>query len=182
MKFNTVNEVTIWREFTLGNTTYDLSHLNAKWVEYLDDRDIKNPVVYKFIVTYSFHCFAKDSGDLPGEELELLMYKTSKESRPFNIERYELSKQLPNIIGSLGSKEILVCHGGYGNFAAVKILDANGDEINYYVSFKVFREEKKLRLHVLSAYPLDQPLEKVKKVGFFVIAKNLLDGKKLPKP
>jgi hypothetical protein len=182
MKFNTVSEVTSWREFTFNNTTYDLSHLNAKWVEYIDNRNIEKPVVYKFIVTYSFHCFAKDSGNLPEEELKLLIYKTPKESRPFNIERYELSKQLPNIISSLGSKEILVCHGGHGNFAALKTLDANGNEVYYYVSFKVFREEKKLRLHVLSAYPLNEPLEKVKKVGFFVLAKNLLDGKRLPKP
>jgi hypothetical protein len=42
MKFNTVNEVTNWRSFTLDGEIYDLSHLNALQVEYLDTRDEKS--------------------------------------------------------------------------------------------------------------------------------------------
>lgn len=113
---------------------------------------------------------------------EYSQYQAPKDSRPFNFERYELSKHLPKIIDALGEKETLVCHAGYGSFAAVKILDTSGNEIDYFVSFVVFKEKKKLRLHVQSAYPLDQKLGNVKKVGFFAIAKNLLLGKKLPKP
>jgi hypothetical protein len=182
MNFNTVDEVTSWRSFTFENVTYDLSHLDAQWVEYLDNRDPEKQVTYKFIVTYSFHCFAKDSEGLSEEDSQLLMYQAPKDSRAFNFERYELSKHLPKIIDALGEKETLVCHAGYGSFAAVKILDTSGNEIDYFVSFVVFKEKKKLRLHVQSAYPLDQKLGNVKKVGFFAIAKNLLLGKKLPKP
>jgi hypothetical protein len=75
----------------------------------------------------------------------------------------------------------LVCHAGYGSFATVKVLDRSGNEIDYFVPFVVFKE-KKLRLHVQSAYPLERKLGNVKKVGFLAIAKNLLIGKKLPKP
>jgi hypothetical protein len=110
------------------------------------------------------------------------LYQAPKDSRPFNFERYELSNHLPMIIDALGEKETLVFHAGYGSFAAVKVLDRSGNEIDYFVSFVVFKEKKKLRLHVQSAYPLDRKLGNVKKVGFLSIAKNLLLGKKLPKP
>ncbi len=182
MTFKTVKEVKCWRNFILNDEVYDLSHLNANWVEYLDKRDEEKPITYKFIVTYGLHCFTKDSDDLSKEESQLLMYNGPRESRPFNFERYELSKQLPNIIKSLGEKETLVCHAGYGNFATVKVLDSNGIEVDYFVVFTAFRETKKLRLHITSAYPKYDGIGKVKKVGFFVIAKNLLENKNLPKP
>jgi hypothetical protein len=182
MKFNTVEEVTNWRNFTLDGKIYDLSHLNAHWVEYVDTRDEEKPITYKFIVTYGLHCFAKDSEELSTEKSQLLMYNAPRESRPFNFERYEPSKQLPTIINSLGNRETLVCHAGYGKFATVKVLDSNGSEVNYFVPFAVFKESKKLRLHVQSAYPRYEGIGRVQKVGFFVIAKNLLHNKKLPKP
>lgn len=159
-----------------------MSHLNANWVEYLDTRDEEKLITYRFIVTYGLHCFAKDSEELSTEKSQLLMYDAPRESRPFNFERYELSKQLPSIINSLGNKETLVCHAGYGKFATVKVLDAKDREINYFVPFAVFKESKKLRLHVQSAYPIYEDMGRVQKVGFFVIAKNLLNNKKLPKP
>ncbi|MFM6311187.1 MAG: heat-shock protein, partial [Dolichospermum sp.] len=64
----------------------------------------------------------------------------------------------------------------------VKVLDSNGIEVDYFVVFTVFRESKKLRLHIQSAYPKYDGIGKVEKVRFFVIAKNLLNNKKLPTP
>lgn len=179
--FNTVKtEVICWRNFTFNSEIYDLSHLNTHWIEYIDYRDENNPIPYKFIVTYGLHCFTKESKELTKEESELLMYSAPKESRPFNIERYHLSKELPNIIRSLGERTTLVYLAGYGNFATVKILDSNGIEVNYFVVFTAFRESRRLRLHITSAYPLEKDIGKRKKVNFFVIAKNLLNNKKLP--
>jgi len=74
----------------------------------------------------------------------------------------------------------LVCHAGYGNFATVKVLDSNSIEVDYYVVFKVFKETKKLRLHIITAYPKYEGIGRVKKVGFFIIAENLLNNRKLP--
>lgn len=182
MKFETVEEVISWKNFEMNGNTYDLSHLNAQRVEYLDERDEKKSIEYRFIVTYGLHCFTKNLENLSREESQLLMYSAPRESRQFNFERYELSKQLPSIIQKLGNKETRVCHAGYGKFAVIKALDANGSEIDYFVPFSVFKESKKLRLHVRSAYPIYEGTGKIKKVGFFVIAKNLLQGKKLPKP
>lgn len=181
--FKTVKtEVTAWKNFTLDGKVYDLSHLNAHWVEYIDEKDQNNPLTYRFIVTYGLHCFTKASEDLSSDELQLLNYKSPRESRAFNLERYELSKYLPKIIESLGERSTLVCHAGYGKFAIVKVVDSLGNEVDYFVVFTVFKEEKKLRLHIQSAYPKYEGVGKIKKVGFFVIARNLLNNKKLPSP
>lgn len=183
--FNTVKtEVKRWRNFAFNGQIYDLSHLDVHRVEYTDETDENNPFTYRFIVTYSSHCFTGKSEDLTSEESELLMYHdlNKKESRPFNFKRYYLSKQLPDIIKLLADKTTFVCHAGHKNYASVKVLDSNGIKVDYFVVFKVFKECKKLRLHVLSAYPLDDDIGKVKKVGFFFIAKNLLNNKKLPTP
>ncbi|WP_414551206.1 heat-shock protein [Anabaena sp. CCY 0017] len=180
--FNTVREVTRWKNFIFNSEIYDLSHLNAHWVEYFDYRDENNPIPYKFIVTYGLHCFTKESKELSSEESELLMYSAPRESRQFNFERYYLSKELPSIIKSLGDKTTLVCFaGGYDNFSIVKVLDSNGIEVYYFVVFAAFRESKRLRLHITSAYPLEKDIGKRKKVNFFVIAEKLLKGKKLPR-
>ncbi len=182
-KFNTVKtEVKNWRNFTLNSEIYDLSHLNAHSVEYLDNRDTNKLITYKFIVTYGLHCFTKELQELTNEESQLLMYNATRESRPFNFERYYLSKQLPEIIKALGQSTTLVCHAGYQNYAIVKVVDSEGVKVDYFVVFRVFKESKKLRLHVTSAYPKDEGIGKIKKVNLFVIAKNLLNNKKLPKP
>jgi len=87
--FKTVKtEVTAWKNFTLADKVYDLSHLNAHWVEYIDEKDEIIPVTYRFIVTYGLHRFTKDSEDLSSEKLQSLNYKAPRESRAFNLERY----------------------------------------------------------------------------------------------
>jgi len=179
-KFNTVNEIKSWRPFVFKNTMYDLSHLDAHIVDYIDEKKGKN---YKYIVTYSFHCFAKDNPDLSTEESNLLTYKTKKEERHFNFERYELSKHIPNIIASLGNASTTCFHAGYSRYANYKIKDDNGNTINYFIVFTSFREKKKLRLHVESAYPVELSKQgKMKKIDFFVIAHNTLVGKKIRMP
>lgn len=179
--FKTVNEVIKWRNFILNGEVYDLSHLDAHWVEYVDNRDINKSITYKFIVTYGFHCFTKASDDPIEKQSSLSMYRAPKESRPFDLERYHLSKQLPKIIRALSDSKTLVIHAGQGNYATVKVTDSKGVEVNYFVAFTVFREQKKLRIHVMSAYPKYEGLGKIQKVQFLNIARNLLQGKKLPK-
>ena len=181
-KFNTVKEVIHWRNFVVNNETYDLSHLNAHWAEYLDDKDINKPITYRFIVTYGFHCFTQASKKLTNEESKLLMYHAPKESRPFDFERYHLSKQLPSMIYALGNQKTIVFHAGYGQYATFKVVDSTGVEVDYFVVFSAFRESKKLRIHIQSAYPKYEGIGRIKKVKFFTIANNLLRNKKLPKP
>lgn len=180
-RFNTVQEVQRWRTFILKNETYDLSHLDAHEVEYFDQKKQDVLIKYKFIVTYGLHCFTKTTSDLSQDDSQLWMYSGPNESRHFNLERYSLSKHLPSIIKALGNRETLVFHAGYENFAAVKTVTPQGIAINYFVVFKAFREKRKLRIHIASAYPKDK-LGKIRKINFFAIARNLYRGKKPPKP
>lgn len=177
--FNTVGEVTKWRNFEFEGKVYDLSHLNAHHIEYFD---AEAQVTYAFIVTYGHHCFTKDSEQLSPHERSQLFYSAPNETRPFNFERYELSKNLPEIIQSLDQSEAFVFHAGYSNYAVVKVLTPEGIVKQYQVIFKVFKEKKRLRIHVISAYFLDKKSGKRQKVRFLTIAKNLKQGKKLPMP
>jgi hypothetical protein len=182
-KFNTVEEITSWRPFVFKGKTYDLSHLDAHISEYIDDRKDQTQVIYKYIVTYSFHCFAKEDPNLSKEESESFVYKTRKENRHFNFERYELSKHLPSIINSLGNQNMTCFHAGHNRYAHYKVDDGKGNIINYFVVFKSFKEKKKLRLHIESAYPvIPSEQGKMKRIGFFVIAHNTLLGKSIKKP
>ena len=74
-----------------------------------------------------------------------------------------------------------VIHAGYGSYAVVEITVNEGESEFYFVPFKVYRERKKLRLHVTSAYPVNER-PSGKPVSFFKIAHNLLRGQPLPKP
>jgi len=178
-KFNTVQERISWGKFTYNNESYDLSHLDAHAAEYTDTKG----KTYKYIITYSLHCFAKEIPGTSQEENELLLYKTKKENRPFNFERYELSKNLKKIILSLGDSKTTCFHGGHNRFIRYEIKDDEGNIINYFIAFKSFKEEKKLRLHVESAYPVNpEEKGKLKKVNFFAIANNTLIGRKTKKP
>ncbi|EON6280382.1 stationary phase growth adaptation protein [Vibrio cholerae] len=177
-----LDKTTHWQPFYLDGKCYDLSHLDAHKVTYTQESDGKNPErSYDFYVTYSFHCFSKDYPTLTEQDREKLKYSSDKESRPFCERRYLLSKKLPQIINGL-HKSNLVFHAGHESYATCNIEDENGNKIEYYVSFATYRYKKKLRIHIQSAYPLDTPLGKRKKVKFFTIAYNLFNGKALPAP
>lgn len=177
-----IDEVDQWRPFTDSNgQTYDLSHLDAHEITYSTEFDgqVEN---YTFMVSYSFHCFAKDYEHQAQEDLDRLMYHAPKESRPFCFQRYDLSKKyLRQIVENFGSKGTYIGHAGFGSYATVSIETEREGEIFYFVPFKAYRYKNLFRLHVTSAYPIDER-QKMKKVNFFNIAKNLRLGKPLPKP
>ncbi|MGL5297772.1 MAG: stationary phase growth adaptation protein [Plesiomonas sp.] len=175
-----VEEVTHWRPFQpRTGPSVDLSFLDGHYALYTDQVDGKE-VTYEFYVTYSFHCFAKAYTDQDPQEQADLLYRAPKDQRPFCYRRYGLArKYLRQIIENL--PETIIVHAGFGSYASTKVVDDEGDEIWYFVPFKVFREKKKFRIHVTSAYPLTDAPGKGK-VKFFSIAKNLKMGKPLPKP
>lgn len=79
-----LDKETHWQPFKLDDKIYDLSHLDGQVVNYTQPAKGKNPERhYKFYVTYSFHCFAKDYESLTNEDRRRLEYKTEKENRPF---------------------------------------------------------------------------------------------------
>ena len=163
--------------FRIDEQVYDLSHLDSHQVVYSQPAaDNKPAKTYTFHVTYSMHCFAKDYEHLTDLDRQRLMYHAQKESRPFCCLRYELSKSLPGYIADLPNA--FVFHGGHQSYAICPAPDGT----EYFISFVTYKYQKKLRLHVQSAYPLDEPLGRRKKVGFFTIAARLQQGRPLPKP
>ncbi|MDP2608123.1 MULTISPECIES: stationary phase growth adaptation protein [unclassified Oceanobacter] len=141
-----------WKGFNHPNgESFDLSHLNAHAVTY--------PSGHTVYVTYSHHCFCKEEPAL--NDCGEWQYYHPKDPRPFHIHRYELSKGLRKIIEELHSAYI--GHAGHSDYATIPIGQVNGRETYYKVTFAVFRSEKKLRLHVTSAYPIEIR-EKLKKI------------------
>lgn len=176
-----ISEVKNWNSFIDANgTEWDLSFLNAHEVIYTHQCEGKPDLKYRFFVTYSMHCFTKEYPSQSDDEKNALMYTSLKESRPFCRVRYALAKQyLRGAILSLDKQFIF--HAGYGSYAVVETLNNAGEPCYYYVPFKIFREKKTFRIHVTSAYPVDSKPHKGR-VGFYNIAYNLLNGKKLPQP
>lgn len=176
-----LDEVTNWKPFKPHDAPQlDLSFLDAHKTSYTLKEAGKPDRHIEFYVTYSFHCFAKEYEHQSPEEKRLLMYHAPKESRPFCFTRYSYAqKHLRKIIENM--PDVYVVHAGYGSYACSEVIDDDGKVTWYFVPFVVYRYKKKLRLHVTSAYPLDEK-PGGGKVRFFSIAKNLLDGKKLPTP
>ncbi|WP_447874500.1 stationary phase growth adaptation protein [Serratia fonticola] len=176
-----IEEVKKWRAFTdAEGMSWDLSFLDAHAVTYTHRSEGKEDRVYKFIVSYSFHCFCKEYPEQSEDEKRALMYDSPRESRPFCRVRYGLAKRyLRDIVLSLDRQRIV--HAGHGSYAVVEALNDAGESCFYHVPFRAFRENKKLRLHVTSAYPV-ATMPGGGKVGFYVIAHNLMTGKRLPHP
>lgn len=174
----TTSEVESWRNFEFNGNTFDLSHLNAHSVTYVD---VNTNQEYKFFVTYSSHCFTSEIPEKISDQDLQLIYIAKNESRLFDLERYELSKNLPDIVHSLSEQPTLIYYVKNRNYATDKLVSLNGNEITYFVPFTAYRDKKKFRLHIVSAYH-NKNIGKKSKVKFFVIANNLLTGKMLPQP
>lgn len=171
-----MGEVRKWRAFEHGGEHFDLSHLDAMTVEYANPN--AGPAAYKFDVTFAFHCFTTSDPD----ENSLGDYQAPKECRPFCRKRYELSKCLPDLVSSLANDGMYCFFAGFGRFATIELTLDNGETVHYRMVFTVFREKKKLRLHIESAYPLKERPGKLKKIKFLVIAYNTLMSKEIKGP
>lgn len=147
-----------WRDFTHPSTgiSYSLAHLDAHIVTY--------PSGFKVYVTYSHHCFCKHEPRF--NDSDDWSYYHPKDPRPFHAKRYELSKGLQSVVQNLHTAYI--GHAGHGDYATIPIGELDGKQLFYKVAFTAFRSNKKLRLHVTSAYPIDIR-EKLKKIKLEVI-------------
>lgn len=170
-----------WQPFTYQGKTYNLSHVHAFDWQYTAPATDKRPeCTYKIAVQFSMHTFTR--GVMVGEMVNpALLYRDSREERVFDFVRYELSRQLPDIVQQLGER---ICyHTHHGTFFTVEIVSPDGVAQDYEVYFKLSRSSRRgwLTLYVQSAYVRDsnyrstQP--KRRKIGFQVIAYNLTTGK-----
>lgn len=167
-----------WKAFNHQGVVYDLSHLHPTRIQYVQlAKASQSEKTYTVEVHYSLHCFSKklEPGSNP-----LLNYSDARETRTFDLTRYALSKQLPEIIKNLDVKKCM--HTGKGNFYVVEISMPNGIKENYEVYFDVKRSITRgvARLFVQSAYVRDtrhgNRLSSTKKISLYIILNNILGG------
>ena len=176
-----------WSFFIYEGQTYDLSHVHPfEWVYVLPAKGDKPERHYPFCIEFSMHTFTR--GIKAGEAFDrALIYQDSREKRIFDFGRYELSKQLPDIVQTLGKRK---CHHTHhGNFFTVELTGESKQNRSYEVYFAVSRSGSRgggLNLYVQSAYLRDsghgsRPTRKPS-IRFHVIAHNTLHKKPIKAP
>jgi hypothetical protein len=170
-----------WKPFTFGGECYDLSHLHPHTCRYQQPAKGDKPArTYTVDVIFSLHCFTRGLFDNETVD-DAMCYADDRETRRFDFERYELSKQLPGIIEELGKRKCY--HTGHDNFFSVALIDANGQSVEYDIFFTASRSSRKgvVNLYVQSAYKRDvehgnRPRMK-SPIGFYVILFNVLNNR-----
>jgi hypothetical protein len=146
----------------------DVSHLAARAIEYIVPAGKGTPErKYRVQVSYSNHCWTRGEVDGDGN-------KTGR--RVFDQVRYDLSKQLPAIIGDLVNRKCSFALDR--NFFTVDIQGVGEYEVYFIVAKNVAGE---ITLHVQSAYVrddnriLDRP--RWRTIRFSVILFNVMRNK-----
>jgi hypothetical protein len=164
--------------FRHAGTVYDLSHLDPSVVEYIQAAtETVAAKVYKVNVIYTQHCFTRD---IPrsGAYDETLAHRDGKEVRLFDVDRWELSKRLPEIVLALAERTCQ--HAKENNFVTVEAVTADGDVLEYDIFFVASKAMRTgfINLFIQSAYIREQK-QTGKRVGFLKILFSALNGKKL---
>ena len=141
-----------WIAPTIDNQTFDLSHLHPFLFEFVVAAKGRDPErVYRVNVEFSLHCFTrgKQAGEVITPEW---LYADNREERVFDIERYNLSHNLAEIIRDVGARKVFFAKNS--NYFTVEIVTDDGEAKDYTVFFTVTRAGKKgrLNLFVQSAY------------------------------
>lgn len=99
-----------YEPFHYSSTRYELAHLNTFYTKFTQPaKNNRSEKIYHCLIEFSHHCFTKNPNTHKGESLRdyptELHYTTDKETRIFCFERYELSKQLPQIIKAMDKQK-----------------------------------------------------------------------------
>ena len=171
-----------WRPHSVGEKFYELDHLHpydrelviASKGDYPERR-------FQIHISFGLHCFTRKPD--PGERDPLAgWYSDSRETRVFCPERWEVSKQLPDIIDSLGQRKCFHTKGE--EFVTLKMVHG-GRKFEYAVFFTVSKARKNeadLNLFVNSAHERHDPLKHNKPVRFNLILMNRYQGKPIKRP
>lgn len=163
-----------WLPFLRHNISYDLSHLHPKHITYVQPSKADKPAIqYKVSVSFSMHCFTRGLKEKERPDRTML-YSDARETRVFDFQRYELSKELPEIIQNLSNRKCY--HTGKGNFFTVELVGDLGQKVEYDVFFEASRI-KGLVLFVQRAYVRDaqhRSRPRAKPIRFEVILYNTL--------
>lgn len=173
-----------WKDFQLGDELYSLSHLHPFTFKVVVPASEKMPErSYDLNVIFSLHCFTRscrEDEELPPD----LAYSDNRETRIFDIDRYQLSMELPGIVRGLAERKCY--HDKHGNFYVFEIRDGDGSIKYYSVFFSVTKSGKKsgLNLFISTAHLRPEPpYAKAKKpIRFRIILHNVAVGKPIARP
>jgi hypothetical protein len=164
-----------WQAFVHDGTTYDLTHLHPHTLQFERPAQEKKPaVVFNVDVIFGLHCFSRE---IPTDTYNhALVYSDARESRLFDFERYDLSKQLPAIIESLSQRKCF--QTDRSDFVTVDVIGADATIVNYHVYFTVSKATKKghMNLFVSSAYVANRRVgSSGRAIKFLVILHNTMN-------
>ncbi|MDO7925972.1 hypothetical protein Q6A51_04225 [Pseudomonas sp. KFB-139] len=132
-----------WNDLIINGTTYSLAHLQPFERVY----DIAGEQV-TIHFEFGFHCFTDDKGN--GKQL---YYK--REHRYFCLARYHYSSQLRDYIDRRFFEGLAVPHNSKKSGQRYFCLDLH----DYAIFFSITKPQgsvNRLKLHVISAYEVDQ--------------------------
>lgn len=171
-----------WEKHIMGGVEYLLDHLHPHRWEITIPAIGKHPArLLQLAVSYSLHCFTrrpKDGETIPGDA----WYSDNRESRVFDVLRWELSQYLPGIIATLEQRRCL--HTGREEFVTVEVLH-EGQTLDYAVFFTVTKGGKSgadLNLFVNSAHDRAESIKHKKPIRFHVILLNRYLNKPIKPP
>lgn len=173
-----------WKDFQLGDELCSLVHLHPFAFEVVVPAAKDKPERrYVLNVIFSLHCFTR--GCREGEDIAPnLAYGDNRETRIFDVERYRLSRQLPDIVRGLAERKCY--HDKHGNFYVFESQDADGVKKYYSVFFSLSKAGKKtgLNLFITTAHLRDEPpyAKDKKPIRFRVILHNISTGKPVNRP
>ena len=182
-----------YENFVYQNFEYPLSHLNPLYVEYIQPaKGDKNEKRYRCLIEFSHHCFTKSPNIHKNEALSdyprTLHYKTAKEIRIWDWERYELSKRLPNILKNLDKQKCFFTSAN-DKFLTISVQNKSGEIVDYEIYFSL-KKSRTCDVHIFinSAYlrsndykPLSGKLKR-KPISFFVLLNNTITNKRIKRP
>lgn len=140
------NEVQSWINYKVDDSEYELGHLDALKVSF---QHPEREECYTIYFTFSNHCFTRSIKDDERPDLSSI-YPYPKDRRVFDLRRYSLSRQLPQIIETL--PEHFCFHGGYSRYCSCRVTEDDGNEVEYQIVYRVWKANGKMRFHVESAY------------------------------
>lgn len=161
-----------WKPLKIGSDEYSLSHLEPFIFSVIPKHQNVDVNIY---VRFNDHCFTENFD--PKKHSEELKTTTSShhERRAFCPIRYELSKNLPDLIRALDGRRISQTRNG----DLVRVEMAGGR--SYGIFFTLRREgPNSCRLFVMSAYPFASDRKVVAVTGemkFNVAVALVLQGK-----
>ncbi|PKG51928.1 hypothetical protein CXF87_09655 [Halomonas sp. MES3-P3E] len=165
-----------------GGEAYCLDHLHPECVEYVIP-PAKNAPERRFqvAVSYGLHCFTRTPRE--GEAVDdAEWYSDSREKRVFCLERWQLSKMLPEVVRTLGNRKCL--HTGREEFVTLKVVE-EGRTFDYAIFFIVSKSNAPgidMNLFIVSAHERFNALKYTKPIRFGVILMNRYQGKKIRPP